>query len=104
MKIYDIVKRMLEDDPRVRSNDRLLIWKVWEYQGAVTKNDLTIFGSDDHITKSAFLNKKLTAAESITRARRKVQELHPHLSATGNVKAARDQKESMKGNFVFHED
>lgn len=55
-----------------------------------------------YIIKENFYN--APSAESITRARRKVQEIHPNLSATQKVKVQRMSKENTKGNFIFNEE
>lgn len=30
MKIYDMVKQLLTDNPELRNSDKKLIWEVWE--------------------------------------------------------------------------
>ena len=50
-----------------------------------------------------FLN--CTSFESITRARRKIQELHPELrSPSSKVNKYRKERQLTKGTFVFRED
>lgn len=93
MKIYDIVLKLLIDRLELRSSDRKLLWAVWEYQG--------IAGST--ITKQQFLDTTISA-ESITRARRKAQELHPELEANDVVKNARVVKQQSKGTWIFREE
>lgn len=44
-----------------------------------------------------------TISESITRARRKVQEEHPELAASPVVEAMRKEKEEEKGTHVYRE-
>ena len=91
MKLYDRVKNILETDYKTRSDDKLLMWKVWSQMGKIdSTNRLTYFSFFTCISP-----------ESITRARRKVQELCPELRATSQVEALRAERESMKGNFVF---
>lgn len=77
--IYDNVKKLLEKYPECRNSDKKLLWEYWNtYDG---------YGE---MTYSRWL--KCTSAESITRARRSVQEHHPELQATKEVKEAREQK------------
>ena len=92
MKTYDIVHKLLEDKPELRSSDRKLLWAVWEWQGLAGKS----------MTRADFLEG--VSAESVTRARRKVQELHPELAATQAVKRFRDIKRKQKGTYVFREE
>lgn len=92
MKLYDKVKEILESNPETRDSDNKLIWEVWRYL------DLT---NGDMIDKWDFM--KAPASESITRARRKIQELHPHLRATKVVQEARKEKQEEKGTFIFRE-
>lgn len=93
MKLYDKVKQLLTDNPELRSNDRALLWEVWN-SSWLTK--------DGYISKENFF--KAPSSESITRARRKVQENHKELEANETVKAFRKEKESKKGYHVYHED
>lgn len=93
MKIYDVVLKLLTENYEYRNSDRKLLWAVWEYQG--------IAGST--ISKDEFL-KTTVSAESITRARRKAQELHPELDANQVVKQMRNIKQEKKGTFIFRED
>lgn len=91
MKLYDTVLKLLEDYEQLRNSDKKLIWCVWYKQGL----------SNTSITKEDFLRAK--SSESITRARRKVQELHPELQATSTVKMRRAEIERQKGTFVYRE-
>ena len=57
---------------------------------------------DGVITKEDFL--KAPSFESITRARRKVQELNPELAPNDYVKKAREKIEAQKGTHIFREE
>ncbi len=92
MKLYDKVKTLLEMYPKLRNSDMELFWDICE------RKQLTREG---FISKSNFMN--APAFESISRARRKVQENHPELAASESVKIGRDIKESKKGYFPYHE-
>lgn len=90
--IYDIVKQILTDYPQTRNSDKEMIWAVYRKLG---------YTSEYVINKNDFM--KAPAAESITRARRKVQEQHPLLQATKIVRGLREEKEKTKGVFVYNE-
>lgn len=101
MKLYDRVKKILEKYPNTRNSDKELMWAVWwEKQLIQTEAGKPVAVS--RIMYMDFLNAPMP--ESITRARRKVQELHPELAPTRDaVKRARKVKEETKGTFVFRE-
>lgn len=95
MKIYDLTKDLLERHELARNSDKYLIWRVWQELNFISQD-----GS--YITIQSF--KEAPSPESITRARRKVQELYPELQATSEkVKRFRQQKELDKGTFIFRE-
>ena len=72
------VVRILKEFPETRNSDKLLLQRYYKhYEGIETKLDL--------------VNK---TPESVTRARRKVQELNPDLAAEPEFKAARDLLEN----------
>lgn len=95
-KIYDLVKDLLTLYPPIRNSDKKLIWAVWTRLGLVTHGRVS-----SYISKENFY--LAPASESVTRARRKIQELHPELQATSSVKRERTVKEKTKGSFVFRE-
>jgi hypothetical protein len=102
MKIYDLVKRILERDPFARNSDKVLLWEVWEYQGAVCeKIDIRTLKRQKYINKEMFLDGRLISTETITRARRKVQEIHKNLRASKYIQAERRSREKTKGLFIF---
>lgn len=92
MKLYDKVKDLLVKYPQLRDSDKRLIWAIW------TVSNKTSFGS---ITKDSFYS--ANSSESITRARRKVQELNPELRPTKLVQETRHKKQQDKGTFIFRE-
>lgn len=92
-KLYDLVKKLLTENTTYRNSDKELIWRVWQIEGRVAFGVLRL---EDYL--------KATPPESITRARRKVQETHPSLQAVGSVKKERHEKEKTKGRFVFVDD
>lgn len=92
MKIYDLVKQILEASELARNNDKFLMWMIWDKEGVLLGNTLTAEGF-----------KRGTSPESITRARRKVQELHPELQAAGGVWERRQAIRRQKGTHIFRE-
>lgn len=106
MKIYDLVKRLLEIDKNCRNNDKYLMLQVWTNQSLNIKliNNVFIWDVyDKHLNPRWFVLTAVTP-ESITRARRKVQELHPDLGPTEEVAGMRQAKEEEKGTHIFREE
>mgnify|MGYP001574549948 CR=1 FL=1 len=98
MKIYDVIFDLLTEYPELRNSDKKLLWSVWHRKGLITG-----IASNYAITREGFY--KAPSSESVTRARRKVQELHPELGATSEkVKSLRRQKENTKGTFIFRQE
>jgi len=96
-KLYDIVKDLLVTYPELRNSDRKLLWAVWWKKGLVIGDE----PERSFIKRDSFYS--APPSESVTRARRKVQENHPELMASKAVQEARDKKESTKGMFAYHE-
>jgi hypothetical protein len=92
-KLYDVVKRLLLQNPRFRDSDRLLIWAVWM--------ELKFAGSAG-ITYESFMLAPHT--ESIRRVRQKIQEQYPLLGSSVGVKRAKLEKQKTKGTWVYRED
>ena len=76
-KAERLVFRVLKDNPETRSDDRKLIVEVWKSQG------LRLSEYQERLIKT-----KLLTPESITRARRKMQQIGI-VGATKEVKQAR---------------
>lgn len=89
--MYDLVRMILVEDKLSRSDDRRLIWSVYKSMGFVV---------EDKLDYENF--KECPTPETITRARRKVQELHPDL-VDEDTKKHRELRESKKGFFIFNE-
>jgi hypothetical protein len=100
MRIYDIVKDILEKSPACRDSDKRLIWNVWNRKTLVqiNRDDLR----QSRILFMDYMN--APSSESITRARRKIQELHPELQSSEAVRKMKDKKEETKGSFVYREE
>lgn len=90
MKTYDLIKKILEENPQMRSDDELLKWTIWEMEGSV-KNGCMYY--------SDFKN--ATNTETIRRARQLVQANHPELEPNEVVKNLRRKKQSEKGTFPY---
>ena len=101
MRIYDLVKKILEESPACRDSDKKLQWAVWWKKGLIqvdTSGKMAL----SRVMYMDFEN--APSSESITRARRKCQELHPELQATSSiVRTRRQQKQETKGTFIFSE-
>lgn len=84
-KVHDMVLDVLQTRPSTRKSDALLhIELLQKYYGVEVS------------TRPYFLvvtDKALPSIESVGRARRKIQEMHPELRADGNTEAARMLKE-----------
>lgn len=93
MKIYDIVLQLLKQRPELRSSDKLLQWRVFEYQGLI---------KNGYLSYENFM--KALSFETIRRTRQKIQELHPELGATQSIKILRAEKQKSKGTWVFREE
>ena len=70
--LYSVVKGVLCEDPRTRDNDHLLCVIIWHKQLRATGYDITRMSAYDLMLK--YRDKELANHDSITRARRKVQE------------------------------
>jgi len=75
MKISDLyqeVKQYLCSDPRTRDNDHLLACMIWHRQLRSSGRDITRMSAYDFML--LYRDKELANHDSISRARRKVQE------------------------------
>lgn len=94
MKLYDLVKELLEESVIYRNSDKKLIWKVWRINGAVNEGS-------DILTFDKFMS--ATSPESIRRCRQKIQETFPELRASTEVDDERQLKAEEKGTFIYRE-
>ncbi len=102
MKIYDLVKDLLEKYPEMRNSDKKLIWAVYFKKQLVQLPENPSIKGMSRILYMNFLQGP--SFESITRARRKVQELNPELWSSMPVRNKRRVKEQTKGTFIFREE
>jgi hypothetical protein len=101
-----IVTELLTEYPITRDDDRLLVWLFWRKQFERIDNySLEMF-------RSAFLGGMLSPPETITRARRKVQEKRPELrgiasrfprGSRGNILPLLRIRESDTTRFILGE-
>lgn len=95
MKLYDLVKQLLEGNVIYRNSDKKLIWKVWMIKGFVNEgSDLLAF--EDFMDA--------TSPESIRRCRQKIQEKFPELKGSPEIVEAREEKAQEKGTFIYREE
>jgi len=72
-KMLPLVKDIMVKYPSTKDNDELLLIKVWEYQNpGVFRKNFSYFALE-------FVSGLYAKVESVTRARRKLQELDPSL-------------------------
>lgn len=83
MKLYDKVKNLLQEHPELRDSDKKLLIEVWKGQGII---------NNGYMNEALFLRSAISA-ESITRARRKIQEGHMHLRSCEEVEQERKVRE-----------
>jgi hypothetical protein len=71
--MYDVVLELLETDPKYRDNDAMLVAKVWSIQigGHDALRETSAF---DFLCEYVLEDTFLVSHESVTRARRKIQE------------------------------
>lgn len=81
MKIYEYVTKVLEENPAARNNDNLLV--------AIVMEDLYGIKSMKTLAKKTSVN----MYDSISRLRRKAQELNPNLLPNDHVKGERKKRE-----------
>lgn len=99
----EIVKRILEKNEKARNDDNLLICLVVEQFGLIAQEkgekrftwNAPFYAILDLINK-----KKIPTLETITRCRRKVQELYPELKSKEQVEEARLEKTIDYINFA----
>ena len=91
LKVKEIVRNILEKDERAKDNDELLCASVWYKQAECEANDMTAV---QFLKKMA--NGNLHKPESITRCRRKLQELHLNLRG----KKYEERKNTMTKNWI----
>lgn len=94
MKLYDRIKHLLHEDPKLRDSDKLLQWRIWAQQGHVMNGSLSF---------ESFMNHHLISSETIRRTRQKVQENFPDLRSSERIQKFKDEKRKTKSTFVYRE-
>lgn len=92
-KTFDLVKSILENVPETRDDDFELIYEVakeFGWGGCAFGQALTLWR-----------DRGCPSFESITRARRKVQELYPNLRASDKVAEAREEQRREYRDFYW---
>lgn len=91
-QVMSWVERELRLNPETNDSDSLLCAIIWYKQYEAIKH--AFVDPDDYITfLRRLINKELFTPESITRARRKLQELYPELRGKTYFKRKRKQTE-----------
>jgi len=91
MNTYNLVKQILEEKVACRNSDKHLIWTFMTYKSGKSGSPV--------ISLVDFLN--CIPFESITRARRAVQQHHPELQATEPVRKGRAKKASNPNGWLY---
>ena len=97
--VQELVRELLEQDPKYRDCDKTLSAKVWSIQ-------MGGYNILENMTAFAFLceyvrrDSNLYSQESIGRARRKIQEEHPHLRGK-NYRKRQDNTEAVKKSLGY---
>ena len=94
IRLYDFIKETLTDYPETRNSDKNLIWKVWSELGYIDTG-YALYEEDF---------KRAPSPDTITRCRRKIQEINPELGPTRKVRGLRKHIEKQKGTFIFREE
>lgn len=96
IKLYDLVKKLLQEKEELRGDDDLLYLSVirivhpyWNNGRITTDIENAAIGEFFTSRKSA----KLPTFESVTRCRRKVQEERPDLRPSKKIQEARTRRE-----------
>lgn len=98
IKLYDKIRKLLEENEEYRNSDRKLIWRIWDDEGRLTHS---WEGEKEVMTKYDFM--KCTSPETVRRTRQKVQSDHPELQSSKKILEAKKNIEKTKGVFVYHE-
>ena len=99
IKIYDLVKGILSNNIEARDSDKTLFLEVLKKLNLIEHDFTNILGHK--VTISNWEN--MPQFESITRARRKVQENNPELRGKNYKVGKRLEKQLTKDMFVYHE-
>lgn len=87
---YDQVKTMLTEKPELRDSDARLQHRLWKSQGIDLNNE-------NQFVRFAI------SGETIRRTRQKIQEKNPSLRSSKKVQDLKNDKEKMRGTFIYQE-
>lgn len=93
MKLYLLVRDILDNYPRCKDSDKKLQWKVYDRLGLTE--------SDGSISFKNFVHGP--SFESIRRIRQKLAEKYPEYKGSKEVTAKRQEKEESRGTWIFRE-
>lgn len=92
----DRIRDILIRDEETRRNDSLLIGEYWKEENPT----LCRFGTAESLLRSLAL-RQISSPEEITRSRRKVQELYPHLRDTKADQERRLAEAQVRANIRY---
>ena len=84
-KLEHLVRSILSEDIKAREDDKYLITLVYQKLGINIQDSF----------QAVLMNKTLPSFESVTRARRKVQEKNPFLTTANGIRKRQKQEEKM---------
>lgn len=91
MKVSPLVAKTLANHPETRDDDNRLCISIWKAQGASERDSIKSF-------KYKLVRGKYSTPETITRSRRRLQELYPTLRGT-LYKQRHDAEERMRNQL-----
>ena len=94
----NLVKEVLEENKRARNSDTYLYLQVIYKVGLLKEIDVNAMSVTDFLSKRNELG--FPCYETVSRARRKVQEEHPELAACDDVEAQRVLKERVFRDYA----
>lgn len=97
--VQELVRELLEQDPRYRDCDKTLSARIWSIQlgGVERLESMTAY---EFLCEYVKRKSNLYSQESIGRARRKLQEEHPHLRGK-NYKKRQENTEAVKKTLGY---
>jgi len=91
------VEKLLREKKELQDNDRLLVLNVWSKEEPLLREKNYTFIKFAKL----YLSKKFTSPDSITRARRKAQEINPELRGESYYKRQNNQKNVIEKLRLF---
>ncbi len=94
MKLYILVREILDDYPKCKDSDKKLQWKVYDRLGLTE--------SDGSISFKNFIHGP--SFESIRRIRQKLAEKYPEYRSSEKVQLMKKKKEETKSTWIYREE